>query len=68
MEEIFHGESSSPLKIRENFYTGEGWGPHSFLAFQCLFLRLPPLCLGTSKQGRASSPTLLLYIHSHNSC
>jgi len=30
--------------------------------FRCPSLGLPPLCLGTSRQGRTEGPTLLLYI------
>ncbi len=52
-----------PLKIRAGFFFGGGWGPWHFLGFRCLSFGLSRSCLGTSKQGRPSSPTLLVYIN-----
>jgi hypothetical protein len=58
---IFRGGSTQPLTNMAGFCTREEYGPWPLLVFQCPSLGLPPSCLGTSKQGRGSGPTLLLF-------
>jgi len=62
IEEIFPGGSTCPLNIRQVFMPKKGRPLALPLFFWCLSLRLLPLCLGISKQGRAEGLTLLLHI------
>jgi hypothetical protein len=55
------GGFAHPLKIRAGFYAREG--PQSFLVFRCLSLGSTTLVSRHFEaKGRASRPTLLLYL------